>query len=35
VAGVKNIAPELGIGAAVGKAAAQIIKHSSSMAPAP
>jgi hypothetical protein len=35
MAGVKDIAPNLGIGAAAGKAAAEAFKHTGSMAPAP
>lgn len=33
--GVTNIAPNLGIGAAVGKAAGEAFKHTGGMAPVP
>jgi hypothetical protein len=33
--GVKDIAPNLGIGAAVGKVAAEVLKHTGGIAPAP
>lgn len=35
MSGIKDLGPNLGIGAAVGKVGSEIIKHTAGMAPAP